>query len=72
MGEVPGALASPFKAFGRWSLYMEKQSSRPEFKRVWEWSCTQQVVVSALRVAIRALFVNGNKMLDMPMLAAEG
>ncbi len=32
--KVPGALAAPFKAFGHWSLYLDKQRRRPEFKQV--------------------------------------
>ena len=32
--QVPAALAAPFRAFGRWSLYMDRQRRRPEVKQV--------------------------------------
>lgn len=32
--QVPGAVAAPFKAFGHWSLYLDKQRRRPEVKQV--------------------------------------
>ncbi len=46
--KVPGALAAPFKAFGHWSLYLDKQRRRPEVKQV----------VSSLRHGLRSPYLS--------------